>query len=109
VVPAFMQMRAQQLVGRVTSGQQQRVHRLERWVEQLVSSGAVAAPKDVDCIGLTSVADGDGSWLVCLGDLSCGCSYTGELSCEGLACRQVVVPCCKHTGEGAGKGERGAR
>jgi len=119
VVACFMQMRAQHLVGRVTSGQQQQVQRLERWVEQLVSSGAVAAPKDGDCIGLTSVAHGDGSVLVCLGDLSCGCSCTGELSCEGLACRRVVVsceglacrrvvvPCCKHTGEGAGRGGGG--
>ena len=100
VVACFMQMRAQHLVGRVTSGQQQQVQRLERWVEQLVSSGAVAAPKDGDCIRLTSVAHGDGSVLVCLGDLSCGCSYTGELSCEELACRHVVAPCCKHAGEG---------
>ena len=43
VVPSFMQMRSQHQAGRVTSGQQQQVQRVQRWVEELVSSGAVAA------------------------------------------------------------------
>jgi hypothetical protein len=80
VVPAFMQMRAQHQAGRVTSNQQKQVQRLLHWVEQLVSSGAVAAPAAGDVMGLTSVEQGDSSVLVCLGDLSCGCSYTGEVT-----------------------------
>ena len=75
VVPSFMQMRSQHQAGRVTSGQQQRV---QRWVEELVSSGAVAAVAAGGIPGLTSVPRHGGTVMVCLGDLSCGCSYSGE-------------------------------
>ena len=78
VVPSFMQMRSQHQAGRVTSGQQQQVQRVQRWVEELVSSGAVAAVAAGGIPGLTSVPRHGGTVMVCLGDLSCGCSYSGE-------------------------------
>ena len=78
VVPSFMQMRSQHQAGRVTSGQQQQVQRVQRWVEELVSSGAVTAVAAGGIPGLTSVPRHGGTVMVCLGDLSCGCSYRGE-------------------------------
>ena len=42
------------------------------------SSGAVAAETAGGIPGLTSVPRRGGTVMVCLGDLSCGCSYSGK-------------------------------
>lgn len=79
-VPRYMQQRAQQLVGRASSDQVQRSLRVQRVVQHLVSSGAVQPypGEEEGGKGLASVQCGTGSVLVCIGDMSCTCSYGGE-------------------------------
>ena len=94
VAPNMMQQRAMQLAGRASSGQVQHAQRLQRVVEELVASGAVAQPAAGGAPGLTRVQCSSGTSLpVCVGDLSCGCSCSGE--CGGDAQRRVV---CLHGG-----------
>ena len=99
VVPSFMQWRAQHQVGRVTSGQQQRV---QRWVEELVASGAVEAAAAGSTPGLTRVHGSDVNVMVCLGDLSCMCDYSGKQRIEGLESLCVIVPCTRQQGDKEG-------
>ena len=76
-VPRYMLMRAHTLSGRLTSDQRRQVQREELIVEAMSSDGAVQAAVTgppgstmVQCRDATTI-------LVCLGDLSCGCNYSG--------------------------------
>jgi hypothetical protein len=77
-----MQQRALQLVGRASSDQVQQGLRIQRIVDHLVNSGAVAKEEGSSC-GRASVTSDSGSAMVVLGDMTCTCSYSGEAGCEG--------------------------
>ena len=79
-VPRYMQQRGQQLVGRASSDQVQMSLRIQRAVEQLVRSGAVVAEEQGSSYGRVAVTGDCGGVIVYLGDMSCTCSYSGELA-----------------------------
>lgn len=70
-----MQNRALMLAGRTVSDQQRAEQRTAKVVGELVANGAV---KDVKELGRATVQCGSGTVQVCIGDLSCACSYSGE-------------------------------
>lgn len=74
-VPRNMQNRALMLAGRTVSDQQRAEQRIAKAVEGLVATGAV---KDVKELGRATVQCGSSNVHVCIGDLSCTCSYSGE-------------------------------
>lgn len=78
-VPRYMHNRGMMLTGRTVSDQQRQVQRAEQVVQNLVETGAVAAAAAGGPPGLTRVNCRDGgSVKVCVGDLSCECSYSGK-------------------------------
>lgn len=70
-----MYNRGLMLAGRSTSEQQRAEQRAERRVEALVAGGKVQAASPE---GSTTVRCDSGNKQVCVGDLSCSCSYSGE-------------------------------
>lgn len=70
-----MYNRGLMLAGRSTSEQQRAEQRAERQVEALVAGGKVQAASPE---GSTTVRCDSGNKRVCVGDLSCSCSYSGE-------------------------------
>ena len=88
-VPRYMHTRSLMLAGRCTSGQQQHEQRAARAVEEMVAAGAVHAAEEGGAPGATYVRTHQGNVRVCIGDLSCSCTYSGKDRCmrhtlEGL-------------------------
>ena len=91
-----MHNRGLMLAGRTTSEQQRAEQRAEQWVEQLVAGGAVHAASPE---GSTTVRCESGSKKVCVGDLSCSCSYSGErVGRRGLGSRRHAGVMCELQG-----------
>jgi hypothetical protein len=76
-VPRYMLMRAHTLAGRLTSDQRRQVQREAKVVDEMSAAGAVeAAAMGPPGSAMVQCRDGT-AILVCLGDLSCGCNYSG--------------------------------
>ncbi len=73
-----IQNRALMLAGRTQSDQQRQEQRTQRIVDELVAGGAVQPPQEGSAPGLAWVQCSDSARMVCLGDLSCSCSYSGK-------------------------------
>ncbi|KAL4430891.1 hypothetical protein ABPG75_006147 [Micractinium tetrahymenae] len=93
-VPRYMQQRAHQLVGRASSDQVQRSERVQRVVEKLASSGAVLpfpGEEEQGSKGFASVRCDTGGAMVCLGDMSCNCSYSEDHLCVHIKAAASVM------------------
>ncbi|KAL4440450.1 hypothetical protein ABPG75_003451 [Micractinium tetrahymenae] len=93
-VPRYMQQRAHQLVGRASSDQVQRSERVQRVVEKLASSGAVLpfpGEEEPGSKGFASVRCDTGGAMVCLGDMSCNCSYSEDHLCVHIKAAASVM------------------